>query len=206
MLQTIPKDFFDFLIEPIVFIRIKGVKINCVPVPVAPVADIDSTVFRVSNPFPEDLRVWLNAPALLRVAQGIAQANSVETLRPVFSFRATRFHHPWRMLALHTYAYGSSLWDARAIAKAAACDADLRELCRNDAPSADMVRRFRNHNRTAVLRCVEELLRHAWCHRHDQRTTAAHPLLTVEILCEARARLHRAERCDVAGEPCRVLN
>ena len=110
------------------------------------------------------------------------------------------------MLAVQTYALGSGVCGAQAIVEEVGIDAGLRELCRGDTPSIEFLRRFRNHNRTAVLRCVEDLLRHAWCHHYGQREAAAHRWLAVEILCEARARLHRAERCDTAYERCRNAN
>ena len=147
--------------------------------------------------FPEDLRAWLKGPALLRLAQSVAQEHTVSSLRAVFSFSATRFHHPWRLLALLGYAYGSGIWHCRAIAEMAALDPNLVVLCHGDPPSAEVLRRFRNHNRLVVLRCLEHLLRRLWCHRFDQKVTALHPLLLVEILCDARQRLQRAEQCEM---------
>ena len=147
--------------------------------------------------FPEDLRAWLKGPGLLRLAHSVAQEHTVSSLRAVFSFSATRFHHPWRLLALLGYAYGSGIWQSRAIAEMAALDPNLIALCHGDPPSAEIIRRFRNHNRLAVLRCLEQLLRRLWCHCFDQKVTALHPLLLVEILCDARQRLQRAEQCEM---------
>jgi hypothetical protein len=155
--------------------------------------------------FPEDLRAWLKGPALLRLAHSAAQEQTVSSLRAVFSLSAARFHHPWRMLALLTYAYASGIWQSRAIAELAALDPNLVVLCHGEAPSAEMIRRFRNHNRLAVLCCLEQLLRRLWCHRFDQKVTILHPLLTVEILCDIHQRLQCAERCEEQDESWKVI-
>ena len=155
-----------------------------------------TTTLRASRRFPEDLRAWLKGPALLRLAHSVAQEHTVSSLRAVFSFSATRFHHPSRLLALLTYAYASGIWQSRAIAELAALDPNLTVLCHGEAPSMEMIRRFRNHNRHAVLRALEQLIRRLWCHRFEQRAAAVSPLLIVEILCDARMRLQRAEQCE----------
>src|ERR1051325_4412568 len=118
-----------------------------------------TTTRRSPEGFPEDLRAWMKGPALLRMAHSVAQEHTVSSLRAVFSISATRFHHPWRMLALLTYAYASGIWQSRAIAEMAALDPNLAALCHGEAPSMEIIRRFRNHNRLAVLRCLEQLLR-----------------------------------------------
>jgi len=150
--------------------------------------------------FPNDLRAWMPATALLRLAQAIAQDNNVEALHPVFSQSAKRFQHPWRMLALLLYAYGSGIWDSRGVAEIAARDPLLIELCRGESPGAEMVRRFRNQNRAVVVRGLEEIVRRAWCHRHPPSLAKTMQLLPIEILCDARARFQRASRCDDAEE------
>ena len=159
-----------------------------------------TTTRPAAEDFPEDLRAWMNGPALLRLAHSVAQEHTVTSLRAVFSVSATRFHHPWRMLALLTYAYASGIWQSRAITGMAALDPNLAALCHGEAPSMEIIRRFRNHNRLAVLRCLEQLLRRLWCHRFNQKATALRPLLLVEILCDARLRLQRAEGCEEPGD------
>jgi hypothetical protein len=151
---------------------------------------------RASSRFPEDLRVWIKGPALLRLAHSAAQEHAVPTLRAVFSFSAKRFHHPWRLLALLTYAYASGIWHSRAIAELATLDPNLVRLCHGEAPSMELIRRFRNHNRQAVFRSLEQLIRRVWSHRFDQRVTAVPQLLIVEILCDAHLRLRRAEQSE----------
>jgi len=148
--------------------------------------------------FPQDLRVWLKGPALLRLASGIAQEHTVSALRPVFSLSATRFHHPWRMLGLLTYGYASGLWHSRAIAEIVALDSRLVELCHGHPPSAELIQRFRIHNRIPILRCLEQLLRTLWCHRRETGTDGLDPRLVAEIVCNAHWRLQRAERSDAS--------
>ena len=155
-----------------------------------------SPSLRGPNRFPEDLRAWVKGPALLRLAHSVAQENTVSGLQAVFSLSAKRFHHPSRLLALLTYAYASGIWHSRAIAELAALDPNLMVLCHGEAPSMELIRRFRNHNRQAILRSLEQLVRRIWFHRFDQRCTSVPPLLVVEILCDARSRLQRAEQCE----------
>jgi hypothetical protein len=197
------KDFFDYLIEPAGSDRIYKVTKNCAVEPGFDSDSLNPAAASFVSRFPEDLRMWLKGPALLRLAQGAAQ-DIHRTLRAVFSLSARRFHHPWRMLALLTYAFASGIWHSCAIAEVAALDPDLVALCHGEAPSADVIRRFRNQNRMPILSCLELLLRRLWCHRHDQRVTALHSFLSVEILCDARLRLQRAEQSELpecAAEP-----
>ena len=162
-------------------------------------ADRSEAFPRREQRFPEDLRNWLKGRALLRLAQSVAQEHTVSALRPVFSLSAARFHHPWRMLAVLTYAYGSGIWHSQSIAQIAASDPCLFELCHGEPPSAGIIRRFRAQNRIPILRCLELLLRRLWCQHHDLRTAALSPLLIAEILYDARYRLHRAEQRDAEG-------
>ena len=158
----------------------------------------ETTPTRQKHPFPEDLRVWLKGPALVRLAHAVAQEHTVSTLRPVFSLNASRFHHPWRMLALLTYAYSSGIWHSRAVAEISTLDPYLSELCGGEAPSPEMIRRFRSHNSFPVVRCLELMLRRVWCQRHVARNTELPAILPTEIICNARWRLQRAEECDAA--------
>ena len=137
--------------------------------------------------------MWLKSPALLRLAHSVAQEHTASTLRPVFLLTARRFHHPWRMLTLLTYAFASGIWHSRAIAEIAALDLNLVTLCHGESPSAEIIRRFRNQNRVQIVKCLELLLRRLWCHQQGPRAGALHELLSVEILCDARMRLQRAE-------------
>jgi hypothetical protein len=152
------------------------------------------------DPFPDDLRVWLPAHDLLQLAHTVAQDNSGDALHPVFALSARRFHHPWRMLALVLYGYGSGVWNASDLATLTSQDPYLLELCRGEAPSGDMLRRFRNQNRSAVIGSLEKMLRRAWCHRHDHRASALPPFLIMEIHDDAQSRLQRATRCDERPE------
>jgi hypothetical protein len=190
------KDFSRFLIDPTHFERIYVMSVDCGFETKRRVASPGTTTFRASNRFPKDLRAWLQGPALLRLAHSIAQEQTVSALHAVFSFSAARFHHPWRMLALLTYAYASGIWQSRAIAELAAIDPNLGALCHGEAPSVELIRRFRNHNRQVILRSLEQLIRRLWCHRFGQHVTALRPLLSVEILCDTRVRLQRAEQCE----------
>ena len=155
-----------------------------------------ATSLGVPNRFPEDFRAWLKGPALVRLAHSVAQEHTVSGLHAVFSFSARRFHHPNRLLALLTYAYASGIWHSRAIAELATLDPNLIALCHGEGPSMELIRRFRNYNRPAVLRSLEQLIRRLWSHRFDRRLTAVPPLLIVEILCDARVRLQRAEQSE----------
>src|ERR1051325_3503951 len=133
-----------------------------------------TTTRRLSDRFPEDFRTWLRGPALLRMAHAVAQEQTVSDLRAVFSFSAKRFHHPWRMLAMLSYAYASGLWDSRAISEVAALDPNVAALCHGEAPAAETLRRFRDQNRLAVLRCLEQLIRRLWCHHFEQELNGLH--------------------------------
>jgi hypothetical protein len=132
----------------------------------------------------------------MQLAHAVAQDQTVSALRPVFSRSATRFHHPWRMLALLTYAYASGIWQSRSLADIAALDPHLAELCHGEPPSEDVIRRFRNQNSASIRRCLEHLLRLLWCERHNARLADLHPLLIAEILRNARGRLRRANQSD----------
>lgn len=160
----------------------------------------NAPVLPVDGLLPDDLRAWLSPRALLQLAQSAAQENSGDNLRPVFAFSSRRFHHPGRMLTLVLYAYGSGVWDTRDLAALAAQDPYLLELCRGEAPSGDMLRRFRNQNRAVVMQSLEKMIRLVWCHRRGQRSSAVPPLLIVEILSDARSRLQRSIRCDGTTE------
>ena len=151
-----------------------------------------------SQAIPDDLHDWVETPVLLALAQSAAQTQGAETVRPVFSLASDRFHHPWRMLALLTYAYGRGLWSSEEIARAAYWDYALRELCRGVPPSSVLIRRFREHNRAVLQRCLDRIIRTAWGRSHQGEDTATHPWLVVEVLCDVHRRLHRAERGDAA--------
>jgi hypothetical protein len=140
---------------------------------------------------PRDLRLWVRHSNLLRSAQGIAQETGLVAVKPTFSPAARRFQHPWRMLTLLTFSAAVGVSSDRAASSLAAIDPELRELCRGDAPSPSALRGFRNWNRDVLIGCLGQLLRHAWCHRHRQEKGALTSLLLVEMLCEARARVHR---------------
>jgi hypothetical protein len=190
---TFQKDFFRFLIETPVSERITLMSTTfCSEATVGRKA----VPLRTGQRFPEDLRVWLNGSALKRMAQSIGQEHPPSTVRPVFSLSAARFHHPWRMLALLTYAYASGIWHSRAIAEIAALDPYLFELCHRQPPSAEIIRRFHHHNRIPILRCLEELLRRLWCQRDESGLSVSRALLTAEIFCDARWRLQRVEQSD----------
>jgi hypothetical protein len=156
------------------------------------------TPTRQKHPFPEDLRLWLKGPALVRLAHVVAQEHTVSTLRPVFSLTASRFHHPWKMLALLTYAYSSGIWHSRAVTEISMLDPYLSELCAGEAPSPEMIRRFRAHNNFPLVRCLELSLRRIWCQRNVPRNTELPSILPTEIICNARWRLQRAEESDAA--------
>ena len=152
-----------------------------------------------AHPIPDDLHDWVETPVLLALAQSAAQRQSGEMLRPVCSLTSTRFYQPWRMLALLTYAYGRGLWSSEEIAHAAFWDDALRELCRGVPPSSDLIRRFREHNRADLQRCLDRIIRGACAWNRDNQDTTAHPWLAVEVLCDVHRRLHRAERRDAAS-------
>lgn len=151
-----------------------------------------------AHSIPDDLQSWVETPVLLAMAQSAAQTEDAEILRPVFSLTSDRFLHPWRMLALLTYAYGRGLWSSEEIARAAYWDDALRELCRGVPPSSVLIRRFREHNRAVLQRCLDRIIRGACAWDHDGQDAKAHPCLTVEVLCDVQRRLHRAERRDAA--------
>ena len=152
-----------------------------------------------ASSIPDDLHDWVETPVLLALAQSAAQTQGAELLRPVFSLTSTRCYHPWRMLALLTYAYGRGLWSSEEIAQAAFWDDALRELCRGVPPSSDLIRRFREHNRADLQRCLDRIIRGACAWNCDGQDTTAHPRLAVEVLCDVHRRLHRAERRDAAS-------
>lgn len=156
--------------------------------------------------FPEDLRTWSSSTALLQMAQGVAQEHTATSLRPVFSFTARRFHHPWRMLALLTYGLGSGIWHSRALAEIAALDPELSALCHGETPSTEIIRQFREQNRKAIVHCLELLLRRVWLHRYGQRAMGAHAFLMVEIVSEARKRLQRSEASELDEDSERPTN
>ena len=104
------------------------------------------------------------------------------------------------MLALLTYALASGIWHSRAIAEIAALDPDLFALCHGETPSAEVIRQFREQNRTVLVHCMELLLRRVWLHRHGYRTTALHAFLLIEIVSTARTRLQRSEASELPGE------
>lgn len=146
--------------------------------------------------FPEDLRAWVTSPSLVCLAHHFAQECALNSLRPIFSFSATRFHHPRRMLALLAYAYASGIWSSRAIAEMAAIDPRLADLCHGESPSEEVIQRFRAQNAGPLRRCIEHLLRQLWCERHDARPAELHPLLIAEIFRDTRRRVRRAEESD----------
>ena len=112
-------------------------------------------------------------------------------VKPVFSPAARRFQNPWRMLALLAFSAAIGVSSDRAASTLASVDPELQDLCRGDAPSPSALRAFRNWNRDVLIGCLGQLLRHAWCHQHRQEKGALTSLLLVEMLCEARARVHR---------------
>jgi hypothetical protein len=169
------------------------VNANCVSTPARCAPTSTPWASRAGSPFPKDLRISLRHSTLLRATQGIAQETDLEAVRPVFSVSASRFQHPWRMLTLMSYGCALGLSEDRALAALAEVEPDLRELCRGEAPSVGSIRRFRNQNRNVITGCVGKLLRHVWCHHHGMEKAALNPLLAVEILCEARARIQRWE-------------
>ena len=109
------------------------------------------------------------------------------------------------MLTLVTFAAAIGVSEDRAASSLAAVEPELRELCRGEAPSAAAIRGFRNWNRNIITTCLGKLLRHAWCHQHRQEKGALTPLLVIEILCEARTRVHRWRAGTPAEDPHRAL-
>lgn len=164
---------------------------NCVPSKDQPDAGASGPGEHLSVRFPADLRIWLRHSALLLAAQALAQETDPAALRPAAPVPGARFQHPWRMLALLTYACAAGLFADRAAAALAAVEPDLRNLFRDPLPGQSAVRRFRNQNESVLIACLGKLLRHAWCHHAGHHQTALHPLLAIEILCEARARVQR---------------
>jgi hypothetical protein len=151
--------------------------------------------------FPADLRVWLRHSALLIAAQGIAQETDSNLLRATAPITGARFQHPWRMMTLVTFACAVGLHDDRAAAAFAAVDPDLRHLCREPLPGRGAIRRFRNQNQNVLMSCLGKLLRHVWCQHAGRNQAAVPPLLAIEILCEARARVQRWRAEEVTDAP-----
>jgi hypothetical protein len=161
---------------------------------------------RPSTQFPADLRVWLEHSSLLQAAHGIAQKADIAAVHPVFSNWTSKFQDPWRMLALVTCAYASGLFDDRTIAGIAAAKPEYRELFRGEPPSIDAVSLFRERTLSVISSCLGNVILHVWCHGHGKSPTALHPILVVDILCEARARVQRAFDDSAASQSAPVTN
>jgi len=154
-----------------------------------------------STHFPTDLRAWIEHSALLRATQTIAQEADIAMLHPKFSNWASKYQDPWRMLTLVAFAYAIGLSEDRRIAAIAATRPEIRELFHGEAPSTDAIRHFCDRNRHAISSCLGKVILEVWCHWHTRPPTTLHPVLIVDILCEARARVQRACTRSAASEP-----
>jgi hypothetical protein len=102
------------------------------------------------------------AAATLTPAQAVqvaARAIVRNLLSPVCAPDAGVAFQPRSMLAVLTYCYASEVYCSGDIEDFMRCDASIRQLCGNEVPDADTLRRFRRHNREAIEHCLYEVLR-----------------------------------------------
>ena len=99
---------------------------------------------------PFDLTERVSKQDLARLIIRLARAEDPSGLHPAFSFEETRLYSPWMMLALVTYAFAVGIYGSEQIAGLAREEEELRRLCQDLFPNAEVVKCFRERNRLAI--------------------------------------------------------
>jgi hypothetical protein len=111
------------------------------------------------NPLPDDLRSWIDRHALVRLVLAAIQTANL----PVAPATPTRDggagFRPHILLGVLTYCYATGVYASSDIELEFNRDTVVRHLFADVYPEADRLRSFRRRNRTAIQRCLAEVLR-----------------------------------------------
>jgi hypothetical protein len=124
-----------------------------------------------------------------QAVQVAARAISRSALQPVCSPASGVAFHPRALLAVLTYCYASEIYSSTDIEDLMRRDVNFRTVCGNQIPDAQILRRFRRHNREALehcLYCVLQLLAdQAGAHPTDSEVMErAHQEITTAVLMD----------------------
>jgi len=97
--------------------------------------------------------------SLAEAVQAAVSAVDESTLRPVARRDAGLAFQPKTLLALVTYCYARGTYGSTDIEDMLRRDVHFRQLCRNEFPGANVLRRFRRDNREDIWFCLTAALR-----------------------------------------------
>jgi hypothetical protein len=97
--------------------------------------------------------------SLAEVVQSVVRAVDESTLRLVARRDAGVAYQPKVLLALLIYCYALETYGSEDVEDLLRQDAEFRQLCYNEFPSARVLRRFRRENREALRLCLQGALR-----------------------------------------------
>ena len=124
-----------------------------------------------------------------QAVQVAARAIARNVLHPVCSPVAGVAFHPRSLLAVLSYCYLSEIYSSADIEDLMRRDGNFRQVCGNQIPDAQTLRRFRRHNREAIETCIGAALRSLAEQGGGHATEAdlldqAHNLVTTAMLMD----------------------
>jgi len=132
------------------------------------------------------LNAWMEKKPLAGVVLEAVRRIDGNTLNPVTAPQAGITFRTRMLLAVVTYCYASGIYGSEDIEALMREDAMFRFLCGNEFPGWRVIQRFRRYNRSAIQRCLEEVLRGASQIKLSKRNGAS----------DSQSREHAAGDCD----------
>jgi transposase len=118
----------------------------------------------------------------MEAVQAAVRDINAQNLRRVAPADAGIAFEPKTLLALLTYCYARRIYSSEDVEAVLRKDCGFRELCRNEFPGADLLRRFRRQNHESLQHCLQETLRFS------------HPVSSSDLAHSSDA--HLAEEAD----------
>jgi transposase len=158
-----------------------------------------------------DLSAWLSKPTLARLVARVTQTVDEARLWTVEPAAGKTAPAPRQILMLLTYAYAVGIHRSCNIEQLIRQDATLRGYFAVNPPDHELIRRFRHKNRELIEECLEKVCLVAWklrfgtwhCARSARQSSRSvptrcriDPLFRLQILCEVRERLNKAQQLD----------
>jgi Transposase domain (DUF772) len=154
------------------------------------------------------LDAWTEKKPLARVVLEAVRRVDGKVLNPVAAPQAGIAFRTRMLLAVVTYCYAAGIYGSEDIEALMREDGTFRFLCENEFPGWRVIQRFRRHNRAAIQRCLEEVLRSASQIKQETETdphSRPHALaagdrhdgwVQEQFASEAEARIERAMWMD----------
>jgi len=111
---------------------------------------------------PINLTERVSKQDLARLIVRLARTKDASELCPAFSFEEDRLYSPCLMLGLVTYAFAVGIYSSERISILAREDEELRRLCPDLFPNAEVVKCFRERNRLAIQDFLARAIQAVW--------------------------------------------